>query len=114
MIQIEVEFTIRHTMDELKHRFIKMGHFPEWCSQKVLGEDGSSELVFFETRVISINLYSEAERYAWFVFSIEACGELKRRVVIPNTISSVHNIDGLELDEFLKFCRECLVGEAIS
>jgi hypothetical protein len=112
MVQVEVEFTIQHTMDELKDEFIKMGHFPEWRSEKLHAEDGSASLVFFETRIVSINLHTEAERYDWFIFSLEAYGELKRRVVIPNTIHSAHNIDNLELNEFLKFCRECLVGTA--
>jgi hypothetical protein len=110
MVQVEIEFTIRHSMDELKDRFIRMGHFPDWRAERGSGEDGASELVFFETRVISVNLHKENDRYAWFVFSIEACGELKRHIVIPNAIPSSVNIDNLELDDFLKLCRHCLVG----
>jgi Fe2+ transport system protein FeoA len=110
MVQVEVEFTIRHSMDELKHRFIHMGHFPDWRAEKIHGENGKNELVFFETREISVNLHKEDDRYAWFVFSIEACNELKRRIVIPNAIDSSINIDNLELGDFLKLCRQCLVG----
>jgi hypothetical protein len=110
MVQVEIEFTIRHSMDELKYRFIRMGHFPDWWAERVHGEDGTSELVFFETRIISVNLHKEDDRYAWFVFSIEACGELKRHIVIPNAIHSSINIDNLELDDFLKLCRQCLVS----
>jgi len=114
MVQVEVEFTIRHSMDELKDRFIRMGHFPEWRSEKIHNKNGLNDLAFFETRVVSVNLLKEEERYAWFVFSIEACGELRRRIVIPNAIPSDKNIDNIELDEFLKFCRECLVGGSVS
>ncbi|MCL1893527.1 MAG: hypothetical protein FWG02_04720 [Holophagaceae bacterium] len=109
MVQVEVEFTIKHTLDELKDRFIRMGHFPEWHPKD---EGETNPLDFFETRVISVNLHKEEERYAWFVFSIEACGELRRRIVIPNPISSDENIDNIELEDFLKLCRECLVRQA--
>ena len=114
MVQVEVEFTIRHTLEELKDRFIRMGHFPEWHSETNKSPNGPNNLVFFENRVISVNLQKEEERYAWFVFSIEACGELRRRIVIPHAVSSAQNIDNLELGAFLELCREYLVGDSTS
>jgi len=110
MIQVEVEFLIRHTMDELKDAFIRLGRFPEWRATKILSEDGANKLVFLESRTIGFDLNTEAERYAWFVFSFEACGELKKRIVIPNIISSTVDLNNLALDEFLGLCRECLVA----
>jgi hypothetical protein len=109
MIQIEVEFTIRHTLEEVKDEFVCMGHFPHWRPENVQSQDGLAELSFLEARTISVNLKSENERYAWFVFSMEACGELKNRIVIPNVISSFQDIDNLELEAFLNLCRDCLV-----
>ena len=49
--------------------------------------------LFFETRVVSMNLSSEEDRFAWFVFSLEACGELRKRIVIPNVVPSGVNVD---------------------
>jgi len=109
MIQIEVEFTIRHTVEELKDKFVHMGHFPDWRAEKEHSLDGHSELSFLETRAISVDLKNEDERYAWFVFSMEACGELRNRIVIPNVIPSSQDIDNLDLEDFLNFCRGCLV-----
>ena len=109
-VQVEIEFTIQHSMDELKDRFVRLGQLPEWESVKVSCDECASNLAFLEKRVVSIYLNNEAERYAWFVFSMEACGELKQRIVIPNIISSAQNIDNLDLGDFLKLCRECLVG----
>ena len=109
--QVEVEFTIRHSMEELKDEFIRKGRFPEWHAERVHPEGGNGALAYLEKRVIGVSLQNEQERYAWFVFSIEACGELKRQIVIPNVISSGLKIDNLNLDDFLRQCRECLVDQ---
>jgi len=109
MINVEVEFTIRHTMDELKDRFIRLGYFPEWRMLRTVGKDGLHEFFFLESRTVGVSLHDEAERQAWFVFSMEACGELKRKVNIPTIIPSVLDIDNLDLESFLSLCRECLV-----
>ena len=114
MVQVEVEFTISHSLEELKDIFIRTGHIHDWRTSRTLGADGSGGLSFLETRTIGIDLHNEDERYAWFVFSFEACGELKRRIVIPNIISSAIDIDNLSLDGFLAFCRECLIAPAKS
>ena len=57
-----------------------------------------------------MNLSSEADRFAWFVFSLEACGELQKRVVITNVVPSGVKVDIPRLTDFLDFCRNCLVG----
>jgi hypothetical protein len=110
IVQVEVEFTIRHTLEELKDEFVQRGHFPEWRADKLVTDDGSNKLFFSETRVIGRNLRNEQDRYDWLVFSMEACGELQRRVVIHNPISSTLKIDGQDLEAFLHTCRECLVS----
>ena len=109
MIHVEVEFTIRHTIDELKDKFIRQGYFPEWRMLRTVKSDGVHEHHFLESRAIGISLLSETERHAWFVFSMEACGELRRRVIVPTIIPSSLNIDDLDLEEFLLLCRECLI-----
>ena len=106
-VQVEVQFTIQHTLEELKEAFVKRGHIPDW---RVIQDAETSPQLFFETRVVSINLSSEADRFAWFVFSLEACGELKRRVVINNVVPSGVKVDIPRLTDFLGFCRHCLVA----
>lgn len=106
-VQVEVQFTIQHTLEELKTEFVKRGHIPDW--KVIEGAETRPEL-FFETRVVSMNLSSEAERFAWFIFSMEACGELRKRIVISNVVPSGVNVHFPDLDEFLKFCRNCLVA----
>jgi len=106
-IQVEVQFTVQHTLEDLKHQFVKKGHIPDW--HVIQGVETRPEL-FFETRIVSINLSSEEERMAWFVFSLEACGELRRRIVIPNVVPADVNIDIPDLTSFLRFCRNCLVA----
>ena len=106
-VQVEVQFKVAHTMAELREEFVKRGHIPEW---KVLeGTEDRPEL-FFEDRVVSWDLSSEEERQAWFVFSLEATGELRRRVVVHNVIPAGVPIQQSELAHFLQFCRECLVS----
>jgi|SRR5574344_2315887 hypothetical protein len=106
-VQIEVQFTIQHSLEELREAFVKRGHFPEW--RVVEGADLRPQL-FFETRVVSVNLSTEADRMAWFVFSLEACGELRKRIVIPNVVPSGVTVDIPALSDFLDFCRRCLVA----
>jgi len=106
-VQVEVQFTIQHTLDELKEAFVKRAHFPEW---RVIQDTETRPQLFFETRIVSMNLSSEADRFAWFVFSLEACGELEKRVVINNVIPSGVRVDIPNLTDFLDFCRNCLVG----
>lgn len=105
-VQVEVQFTIQHTIEELRESFVKRGHFPDW---KVIEDTETRPQIYFETRVVSMNLSSEADRLAWFVFSLEATGELRKRVVIPNIIPSKVSIDIPDLNDFLSFCRHCLV-----
>jgi hypothetical protein len=105
-IQVEVQFTIQHTIEELRSAFVKKGHIPEW---RVIQDAETRPQLFFETRIVSVNLSGEEERLAWFVFSLEACGELRRRVVIPNVVPSGVDIDIPDLAAFLRFCRNCLV-----
>ncbi len=106
-VQVEVQFKVAHTVDELREEFVKRGHIPDW---KVLeGTEDHPEL-FFEDRLVSWDLSSEPDRFAWFVFSLEASGELHRRVVIHNVIPVGVKIDHSELKPFLQFCRECLVS----
>lgn len=105
--QVEIQFTIQHTMEELRGEFVKRGHIPNW--RAIDGVEARPPL-FFETRIVSMNLSSESDRMAWFVFSLEACGELRKRIVIPTVIPSGVNVDIPGLEEFLKFCRDCLVN----
>lgn len=105
--QVEVQFTIQHTIDELQEEFVKRGHFPEW---KVINGVETRPHLFFETRIVSVNLLSIDDRQAWFVFSLEASGELRRRIVIPNVVPSTVNIHRNGVREFLAFCRECLIS----
>jgi hypothetical protein len=105
-VQVEVQFTIQHTMDELKEQFVRRGHIPDW---HVIDAETRPQL-FFETRLVSFNLSSEEDRFNWFVFSLEACGELRKRIVIHNVVPSGVNINLPNLNDFLNFCRNCLVG----
>jgi hypothetical protein len=105
--QVEVQFTIQHTLEELREAFVKRGHIPDW---HVIEGVETRPPLFFETRIVSVNLSSEADRFAWFVFSLEACGELRRRIVIPNVIPSGVHIDLPDLNGFLDFCRHSLVA----
>ncbi len=106
-VQVEVQFTIQHTLEELKEVFVKRGHFPEW---HVIEDTDTRPQIFFETRVVSVNLSSPDDRMAWFVFSLEACGELRKRIVIPNVVPATVKVDALALNDFLAFCRNCLVS----
>jgi hypothetical protein len=105
-VQVEVQFTVQHTLEQLKTEFVKRGHIPDWKTP----EDSGAPDLFFETKVVSLTLSSEKDRLAWFVFSLEATGELRRRVVIPNVIPSSANVDIPDLEDFLDFCRRCMVG----
>ncbi len=105
-VQVEVQFTVQHTLDQLKEAFVRRGHIPDWRTP----EDGSAPDLFFETKTVSVSLSSEMDRQAWFVFSMEATGELRRRVVIPNVIPATVDLDIPDLEEFLDFCRRCMVG----
>ncbi len=105
-VQVEVQFTIQHTMEELKEQFVRRGHIPDW---RVIDAETRPQL-FFETRIVSFNLSSEEDRRAWFVFSLEACGELRKRIHIRNVVPSGVTIDIPNLVEFLNFCRNCLVA----
>jgi hypothetical protein len=106
-VQVEVQFTIQHTLDELKEAFVRRGHIPDW---RVIQDAETRPQLFFETRVVSVNLSSEADRMAWFVFSLEACGELKKRIVLNHVVPSGVKVDLPNLNDFLAFCRNCLVG----
>ena len=106
IVQVEVEFTVRHSVDELKEEFVSQCRFPGWKND---GEDKTG-FIFLESRIIGIDLHTETERMAWFIFSMEACGELKKRIVIPTIISSDVTTYIPDLKEFLTFCRNCLVG----
>ena len=105
-VQVEVQFTVQHTLEQLKQEFVKRSHIPAWQTP----EDGGAPGLFFETKVVSLTLSSEKDRLAWFVFSLEATGELRKRVVIPNVIPATVNVDIPELEDFLDFCRRCMVG----
>lgn len=107
-VQVEVQFTVQHTMDELKEQFVKRGHIPDW---HVIDADTRPQL-FFEHRTVSFNLSTEEDRFNWFVFSLEACGELRKRIIVPNVIPSGVTVDHPGLSEFLSFCRNILVGPA--
>jgi len=113
MVDVEIEFTIRHSLEELKDKFIIQGYFPEWRMLRTAKSDGTHEHHFLETRTIGVVLHNETERRAWFVFSMEAYGELKRKVTVPTIIPSSLNIDDLDLEPFLNLCRECLVDYPI-
>ena len=65
-VQVEVQFTVQHTSWKSSTEFVKKGHIPAW--KVIEGVETRPEL-FFETRIVSMNLSSEAERFAWFVFS---------------------------------------------
>lgn len=106
-VQVEVQFTIQHTIEELREEFVQRGHFPDW--RVIEGADTRPQL-FFESRTVSVNLHSPDDRQAWFVFSLEACGELRRHIVIPHVVPSGVNTHIAELREFLAFCRTCLVA----
>lgn len=106
-VQVEVQFTIQHTMEELQVEFVQRGHFPDW--RVIEGVDTRPQL-YFETRVVSMNLHTAEDRQAWFVFSLEACGELRRRIVIPHVVPSGVVIHIPDLRDFLAFCRTCLVS----
>jgi hypothetical protein len=106
-VQVEVQFTIQHTLEELKEAFVHRGHIPDW---RVIQDTETRPSIFFETRIVSLNLSSEADRMAWFVFSLEACGELLERIVIKNVVPSGVKVDIPNLTDFLAFCRNCLSG----
>lgn len=105
-VQVEVQFTVQHTLEQLKEAFVKRGHIPNWRTP----EGGGAPDLFFETKIVSLTLSSEADRRAWFVFSLEATGELRKRVVIPNVIPATEKVDIPDLEDFLDFCRRCMVG----
>ena len=105
-IQVEVQFTVQHTLEQLRDEFVRRGHIPTWHTP----EDGGAPDLFFETRVVSLTLSSEADRHAWFVFSLESPGELRRQVVVSNVIPAKVNLDIPDLGDFLEFCRQCMVG----
>jgi hypothetical protein len=106
-VQVEVQFTIQHTLEELKTVFVKRGHFPDW---KVIQGVETRPPLFFESRIVSINLSSEQDRLEWFHFSLEAVGELRNHIAIKNVVSSGVTVDIPKLEDFLAFCRNCLVG----
>ena len=105
-VQVEVQFTVQHTLDQLKGEFVKRGHIPDWKTP----EDGGAPDLFFETKLVSLTLSTEKDRLAWFVFSLEATGELRRRVVLPNVIPATVTVDIPYLEDFLDFGRRCLGG----
>jgi len=106
-VQVEVQFTVQHTLEQLRDAFVRRGHVPPW---RTLPEGGAPDL-FFERRVVSLSLTSEADRLAWFRFSLEATGELRRRVVIPHVMPATADLDVPDLADFLDFCRRGLVGD---
>ena len=106
-LEVEVEFTVQHTVDQLREAFVKRGHLPEWKALE--GVDVRPGL-FFERRVISMELHTEEERRAWFEFSLEACGELRKRIRVPHVVPANVNLEYPEVREFLMFCRNCLTG----
>ncbi len=105
-VQVEVQFTVQHTLDQLKTEFVKRGHIPDWHTP----EGGGAPDLFFETKVVSLTLTTEKDRLAWFIFSLEATGELRRQVVVPNVIPATVPVDIPDLEDFLDFCRRCMVG----
>jgi len=106
-VQVEVQFTIQPHPGRAQGRLCAPGPFPDW---RVIQDTDTRPQLFFETRIVSVNLSSEADRFAWFVFSLEACGELQKRVVITNVVPSGVKVDIPRLTDFLDFCRNCLVG----
>ena len=106
-VQVEVQFTVQHTLEELKEVFVKRGHFPDW---KVIQGVETRPPLFFESRIVSINLSTEADRLEWFHFSLEATGELHNHIVINNVVPSGVTVDIPKLEDFLAFCRNCLVA----
>jgi hypothetical protein len=105
-VQVEVQFTIQHTMEELREQFVRRAHIPDW---HVIDAETRPQL-FFEARTVSFTLSTEEDRFNWFVFSLEACGELRKKILIHNVIPSGVTIDIPNLKDFLDFCRNCLVG----
>lgn len=108
-VQVEVEVTVQHTLEQLRESFVKRGHIPEWHA--IDGAHDHSNL-FFERRIVSIPLLNEDDRYRWFVFSLEACGELRRRIVIPSVVPASTDLDAMGLEAFLDYCRQALTGPA--
>lgn len=106
-VEVEVEFTLQHTIDQLREAFVKRGHLPEW---KALEGVDVRPGIFFERRVITLSLQSEEERRSWFEFSLEASGELRRRIRIGNVVPATVSLDYPEVKDFLQFCRNCLTG----
>ncbi len=106
-VQVEVHFTIQHGIEELRDEFVLRGHVPDW--KVVEGVEGRPS-GFIETRVVSVNLATQEDRQAWFVFSLEACGELRRSITIPHVVPSHVSVHIADLSEFLAFCRTCLVS----
>jgi hypothetical protein len=106
-VQVEVQFKVAHTLEQLREEFVNRGHIPDW---KVMEGTESRPELFFEDRIVSWDLREKEDRYAWFVFSLEATGELRRRVVIHNVVQPGVNLDHPDLGRFLQFCRECLVS----
>lgn len=106
-VQVEVQFTVQHTLEELKDEFVRKGHIPPW---RTLEDAELRPPLFFETRLVSVTLASEADRIAWFHFSLEACGELRRRIDIPTVVPAGVNLGYPDLEDFLTFCRNCLVA----
>nr|WP_320132739.1 hypothetical protein [uncultured Holophaga sp.] len=105
-VQVEVQFTVQHTLEELKTEFVRRGHIPAW--HRIADTELRPDL-FFETRIVSVTLAGEPDRLAWFIFSMEACGELRNRIIIPNVVPSGVRVDYPSLEDFLTFCRHCLV-----
>ena len=105
-VQVEVQFTVQHTLEQLKAEFVKRGHIPEWKTP----DDGGAPDLFFESKVVSLTLSSEKDRQAWFVFSLEATGELRKRGVILNVSPGTVQADIPDLEDFLDFCRRCMSG----
>lgn len=105
-VTVEVEFTLQHTMEQLREAFVKRGHIPEWHALDTATHGG----LFFEKRVVSVPLLGEEDRYRWFVFSLEACGELRRRIVIPQVVPADTDLDAMGLEAFLEFCRQALTA----
>ena len=57
-VQVEVQFTVQHTLEELKEAVRPArAHFPDW---QVIQDADTRPQLFFETRIVSFNLSSEA------------------------------------------------------
>ncbi|MBI4911497.1 MAG: hypothetical protein HY823_02065 [Acidobacteria bacterium] len=106
-VQVEVRFKVAHTLEELRAEFVGRGHIPDW---KMMEGTETRPDIYFEDRVVSWELRSEKERYDWFVFSLEASGELRRRIDIHHVIPPGVSLDHPDLQTFLQFCRACLTG----